>query len=327
MNHLTIQQVKDLIVLEFEKSLIGDVKRIDFIPVGVDNQVNACIHLEYSDSPLAKMIKRTLDNGSSFRMYLLHTYENSEEHYWTFVKCTNPIPDTAMNIHQIANTCVNMAEEINYQGREIVKLQTKQQEDAAKIFALEKQMADVCDLLHKLTNIEIEPFEVRKRSRANPTPTLISEDFEIPANLMEVVDSILKIKNMTYTEHKQYFENYLQKIKDFQIYLDDNYWNSQSTINKLLTPFACIESDITDLLIVFSDNDSYFDTQKEKEEYIRDSYKKIIQQMQTIYEIIETNCGEFNNDLYIKHRFYDLKLEELLSLDVPFMDSLVDVEC
>ena len=114
----------------FHEGGIGFIKRVDFVEVeGMTFMNSAFVHFHYLyDIEKTKEIIAQLEaENGSFRWYV------TEKEYWILLKNKNPIVDTVLNIHQIADIIKNVEKKSQEQEEKI-----KQQEE--KLAALEAKI-------------------------------------------------------------------------------------------------------------------------------------------------------------------------------------------
>jgi len=95
--------------------LFGRVKRIDFNEP-VNNYMSIFVHFDYWYDTSKEIIKK-LENNESHRYYV------SVTEYWILLKNKTPIPDTLLNIHQIAENAKILEKVVITQGEQIYRLQ------------------------------------------------------------------------------------------------------------------------------------------------------------------------------------------------------------
>ena len=84
----------------FDQLLIGSVSRVDFVQIEDNARFKkAFVHLsEYYDTEIAYDIKDSFYNDKPYHLY---PDENSRV-YWILLKNKSPIPETTLNVHQLA---------------------------------------------------------------------------------------------------------------------------------------------------------------------------------------------------------------------------------
>ena len=95
--------------------LFGRVKRIDFNEP-VNNYMSIFVHFDFWYDSCKEIVKK-LENNESYRHYV------SKNEYWIFLKNKTPIPDTLLNIHQIAENAKILEKVVITQGEQINRLQ------------------------------------------------------------------------------------------------------------------------------------------------------------------------------------------------------------
>ena len=95
--------------------LFGRVKRIDYNEP-VNNYMSIFVHFDYWYDCCKELVKK-LENNDSYRHYV------SATEYWIFLKNKTPIPDTLLNIHQIAENAKILEKTVIDQSEQINRLQ------------------------------------------------------------------------------------------------------------------------------------------------------------------------------------------------------------
>lgn len=116
----------------FEELQIGVVNRVDFVAIeGNPRMKKAFVHLsKYYDTQLSLEIKLKFDEDLAFRLYP----DMDSRVYWILLKNKCPIPETTLNVHQLAENhrileelvvkqIVELRESRDLQAEQIVRLQ------------------------------------------------------------------------------------------------------------------------------------------------------------------------------------------------------------
>lgn len=131
---------------EFHNFRIGQVRRVDFIPIGkkpgfdekTDQVVkSAFVHFRhYYYNELTLEIMGKLMDGESHRIYPAC----GKGEYWVLLKSTNSIPDTMMNAAQIVENCRLLETKVVEQAATIAKLEKETEEKIARIDGVLRQL-------------------------------------------------------------------------------------------------------------------------------------------------------------------------------------------
>ena len=105
----------------FEELQIGVVSRVDFVAIeGTSRMKKAFVHLsKYYDTQLSLEIKLKFDEDLAFRLYP----DMDNRVYWILLKNKCPIPETTLNVHQLAENHRILEELVVKQAEQIVRLQ------------------------------------------------------------------------------------------------------------------------------------------------------------------------------------------------------------
>lgn len=94
--------------------MIGDVKRVDFVPISKRFQ-RAFVHMDFFyDVETTNEIRTTVfEEGKAVRVYpgLI-----DKRIYWILLKNNNPVPETTMNLSQIVDQMNTMFKFLNEKG-------------------------------------------------------------------------------------------------------------------------------------------------------------------------------------------------------------------
>jgi len=127
MNSLYIPRIKKQyssadISRIFNDSLIGNVRRVDFVECATEDSSfqSAFVHLHhYFDTEIGRDISSFVTQNRAYRFYM----GNSE--YWLLLLNKNPVPETKMNIHQVVENARLLEQRVTEQ-EEIIRSQSKQ---------------------------------------------------------------------------------------------------------------------------------------------------------------------------------------------------------
>ena len=105
----------------FEELQIGVVSRVDFVAIeGTSRMKKAFVHLsKYYDTQLSLDIKLKFDEDLAFRLYP----DMDNRVYWILLKNKCPIPETTLNVHQLAENHRILEELVVKQAEQIERLQ------------------------------------------------------------------------------------------------------------------------------------------------------------------------------------------------------------
>ena len=105
---------------------IGEVNRVDFVPIHNhknNNEINenfqsAFVHFNFFyDTKIAQDTENYLYNNIAFKLHL------DDSTFWWILNNKNPIPETKLNIHQLAENMRLLEEKVKQQEETILKLQ------------------------------------------------------------------------------------------------------------------------------------------------------------------------------------------------------------
>ncbi len=97
---------------------IGEVNRVDFVPI--HNHKNfqlAFVHFDFFyDTSIAQDTQNYLYNSIAFKLYL------DDHTFWWILNNNHPIPETKLNIHQLAENIRLLEEKVKQQEETILRL-------------------------------------------------------------------------------------------------------------------------------------------------------------------------------------------------------------
>jgi hypothetical protein len=105
---------------------IGQVNRVDFVPIDNHknkNEINehfqsAFVHFDFFyDTSIAQDSQNYLYNNIAFKLHL------DDHTFWWILNNKNPIPETKLNIHQLAENMRLLEEKVKQQEETILRLQ------------------------------------------------------------------------------------------------------------------------------------------------------------------------------------------------------------
>ena len=105
---------------------IGEVNRVDFVPIDNHknkNEINehfqsAFVHFDFFyDTSIAQDTQNYLYNNIAFKLHL------DDHTFWWILNNKNPIPETKLNIHQLAENMRLLEEKVKQQEETILRLQ------------------------------------------------------------------------------------------------------------------------------------------------------------------------------------------------------------
>jgi hypothetical protein len=105
---------------------IGEVNRVDFVPIHNhknSNEINenfqsAFVHFDFFyDTSIAQDAQNYLYNSIAFKLHL------DDHNFWWILNNKNPIPETKLNIHQLAENMRLLEEKVKQQEETILRLQ------------------------------------------------------------------------------------------------------------------------------------------------------------------------------------------------------------
>lgn len=101
------------IVIAFKNMNIGVVKRVDFmLNEETDRYQSAFVHMDfiYDNDYTEKILTTVVNNNKSIRVYPNRINPGI---YWILLKNKNPVTETRLNIHQLAENCRLLEEKVN----------------------------------------------------------------------------------------------------------------------------------------------------------------------------------------------------------------------
>jgi hypothetical protein len=113
------------IVIAFKNMNIGVVKRVDFmLNEETDLYQSAFVHMDfmYDNDYTEKILTNVFHNNKSIRVYP-NTINRSL--YWILLKNKNPITETRLNIHQLAENINKLEEFVMIQNEYIIHILDK----------------------------------------------------------------------------------------------------------------------------------------------------------------------------------------------------------
>jgi len=122
----------------FENLLIGRVSRVDFVPIDSNTRMKkAFVHMsEYYDTEIAFEIKDAFNNNIAYQLYP----DVDSRHYWILLKNKCPIPETTLNVHQLAENHRILEEVVFKQTEQIDGLQRSNERMAEQIERLQQTL-------------------------------------------------------------------------------------------------------------------------------------------------------------------------------------------
>lgn len=124
--HLSILYTENDVKYTFRLLSIGQVNRVDFVPIHNhknSNKINenfqsAFVHFDFFyDTSVAEDTQNYLHNNISFKLHV------DDHTFWWILNNKNPIPETKLNIHQLAENMRLLEEKVKQQEETILKLQ------------------------------------------------------------------------------------------------------------------------------------------------------------------------------------------------------------
>ena len=110
----------------FKLLSIGEVNRVDFVPIHNhknNNKINehfqlAFVHFDFFyDTSIAQDIQNYLYNNIAYKL------DVDDSTFWWILNNNNPIPETKLNIHQLAENMRLLEEKVKQQEETILRLQ------------------------------------------------------------------------------------------------------------------------------------------------------------------------------------------------------------
>lgn len=99
---------------------IGEIRRVDFVPIeGTTRFRKAFIHFDHVfDNGIARAMVDGVETGSA----RIQPSPIDKSFYWIILKNKNPIPETRLNIHQLAESIRFLQNAMEQQAEEMVVL-------------------------------------------------------------------------------------------------------------------------------------------------------------------------------------------------------------
>jgi len=115
----TTDQVKQTIEQNLRMGTIDRVDFGDFVPVGQTDTRSGFLHMAFVDPTWANWLKQHVETTGHARLQI------TEDEFWMLIPNRNPLPNTHLNIHQLAEITRN-------QSQRIVTLEATIQDFAAR---------------------------------------------------------------------------------------------------------------------------------------------------------------------------------------------------
>lgn len=136
---ISIEHSETAITYIFGANYIGDVKRVDFVPLETQNSDRFCsafVHCYHVNPSVIQFINE-MEGKTGYRIQI-----NPNE-YWILLKNKYPISDTRLNIHQVAENARLLEQRVLEQNAII----ERQAED---IFRIHETIYDMMNIIYSL---------------------------------------------------------------------------------------------------------------------------------------------------------------------------------
>lgn len=197
---ISIEHNETAIAYVFGANYIGEVKRVDFVPLETQNSdrfYSAFVHCYHVNPTVIGFIDE-LEGQSGYRLQI-----NPNE-YWILLKNKNPISDTRLNIHQIAENARLLEQRVVEQNAVI----ERQAED---IFRIRETIYDMMNIIYSLD-------EDKKRMSDNYKYMVYGENYDDHDDILEEDDGEY------YDELEEKKQRKIEKAADKARKLDFTHW-------------------------------------------------------------------------------------------------------
>ena len=107
---------------EFRIANIGYVDRTDFVESTSGTHLSVFVHLVPSVSAVMERIIYAHSRDETYKHYLSSSWGG---YFWNIMKANNPLPETSLNIHQLAHNMQIMTEKMDKMDQTIMRLQER----------------------------------------------------------------------------------------------------------------------------------------------------------------------------------------------------------
>lgn len=200
----------DFIVYLFWKCYLGNIDRIDFVPIVGEESVEdpvfwqAFIYIR-PGTTWPKFMTNEIEEKGSYRLYPHQSPYPNQQHYgnpkeyWIILKNKTPVPyaQTHLNIHQLANNNSLLETKVAEMEAEMLKMKSK----------MEDMVQDVARLQYDNDTMSMQLSGSTRRERCDSHSTTESEaerfvnSFENILRMAEEQEGIYRDENGTYEEH------------------------------------------------------------------------------------------------------------------------------
>lgn len=115
---------------EFRIANIGYVDRVDFVESTSGNHLSVFVHLIPSEGTVMDRIIHAHARNETYKHYLSWSWGG---YFWNIMKADNPLPDTSLNIHQLAHNMHIMTKKIIDMEQTIMELQERLSQAEQKV--------------------------------------------------------------------------------------------------------------------------------------------------------------------------------------------------
>jgi hypothetical protein len=195
---ISIEHNETAIAHVFRANYVGEVKRVDFVPLETPNNDRFCsafVHC-YRVNPTVIGFIDELEGQSGYRLQI-----NPNE-YWILLKNKNPISDTRLNIHQIAENARLLEQRVVEQNAFIER-------QSEEIFRIHETIYDMMNIIYSLD-------EDKKRMSDNYKYMVYGENYDV--HILEEGDGEY------YDELEEKKQRKIEKAADKAHKLDCTYW-------------------------------------------------------------------------------------------------------
>lgn len=139
--------------------MIGVVNRVDFCTIeGIDDYCSAFLHFSYyMDNTYVQEMLSSLEQGDSRKLQI------SPTEYWILLKNNHPVPDTRLNMHQLAENARLLEERVL--SLESVTLKQEQQifDFRTQVETQKQQMEKLEQMVYQMRAEMVEDYYIRQQ--------------------------------------------------------------------------------------------------------------------------------------------------------------------
>ena len=138
---MSIDHTEYSVAYAFRENFIGDIKRVDFVPLEPHNErfCSAFVHCYCANSELVRLLDEPVGKSG-------YRFQINPKEYWILLKNKNPVSETRLNIHQVVENArlleqrvQEQHEWIEHQAEQITRIQDTVNRLMATIYGEEKK--------------------------------------------------------------------------------------------------------------------------------------------------------------------------------------------